>query len=126
MQRFNFRIIAKSIFAFTIFLFGAVYITNAGSYAHYFDPIPGSIILVYITAFVDVSIALSMILNVHVRNACVLGGIYWLLVSLTTFVIQLYNASVNANPALINEAIITLISALGYTSAIFYIGFVEE
>jgi hypothetical protein len=67
-----------------------------------------------------------MILNVHVRNACVLGGIYWLLVSLTTFVIQLYNASVNANPTLINEAILTLISALGYTSAIFYIGFVEE
>jgi len=126
MHHINFRIIARNVFAFTIFLFGMVYITNANAYAQYFAPIPGAIILVYITAFVDVSIALSILLNVHIRNACVSGGIYWLLISLTIFVIQMYHVSVNANPQQINEAIVTLISAIGYTSAIFYIGYMEE
>ncbi|MCW3108202.1 MAG: hypothetical protein JWQ09_2708 [Segetibacter sp.] len=125
-MQINIRTIARNVFAFTLFLFGFIYITNADFYARYFAPIPAAMLLVYITAFVDVSVALSILLKMQIRKACLFGGIYWLAISLTTFIIQMYKVVANSNLQQVNEGIITLISALGYTAAIFYIGFSEE
>jgi hypothetical protein len=126
MENSDLKKVAKNIFALTIFLFGIIYITHASTYAKVYSIINGGSFLVYLTAFVEMTIALSILSNFHIRKVCFIGGLYWLAVSTATLVIQLYEGKLNGDAEQINASILSFIISVGYASAILYVGQSEE
>ena len=59
----NSKKLSLKTFAFPVFFYAIYYIVNAGAISEIFNPFPGRIVIVYITAFVDFVIASSILAN---------------------------------------------------------------
>lgn len=103
-------------FAFSLFCLALYYIANAGETAEIFNPFPGRVVVVYITAFVDIAIASSIVMNINVAKICYWGGIYWAIVSTISFL-----AGIIGNPHDADLYVTSFIISIGFTAAIFYI-----
>ena len=115
------RNVALTIFAITLFVFAIYNIANVTQVALQSFPFPGGIILVYFSAFVDLTICLSITSRWQMKKVCLIGGYFWAVMTLSSFI-----SEVVLQPSEINAAIMYFFISLGYTAAIFYISSMEE
>jgi hypothetical protein len=116
MNKKNVKKLSLKTFAFTIFFYAIYYLTNAGPASEVFNPFPGRIVIVYFTAFVDFAIASSIIAEIHIGRICYWGGIYWIGLSIITFV-----AGMIGDPTNTNYFLLSFILSIGYGAAILYV-----
>lgn len=120
MEKINIKDFALNTFAIVLFIWGVAYIAQVKSFSDF----PIGIILVYLTAFVYVSIACSILMRKHIREVCIAGGLYLVVNTILSLITHAIVS--NMNSAEVDSLILSCISALGYATAIIYIGFVAE
>jgi hypothetical protein len=123
MSREQFKRLLLNTFAFTLFCYCIAYSVNPDGYASYLAPLPGALFIIYVWAFVDMAVALSIATNKHVRKTCYMGGFVWLTGALLTFICLLLR---NEGSTMLQYALLQFVTSLGFTAVIFYIGLEAE
>jgi hypothetical protein len=117
MDKENIKKYALNTFAFTLFCMALYYLFNAkGTALLMFGGLPMGILVVYVTAFIDIAIASSIVMSRNVQKTCYWGGIYWAVMSVVSLFSGMFQSA-----EFINYLILNFLISIGYTAAIFYI-----
>jgi hypothetical protein len=126
MENKEIQKLAKNTFAVTLFVWALFYINNKEEYAEYYTYGGLGLVLIYLSAFICLSLASSMLMNVQVKKVCMWGGSFWVSLSVVSLVDQLVTAFQVGSSQRVSTAILSFVASIGYAAAIFYIGAVEE